>query len=79
MSDETMKDEDDEIPEIRDFSGGVIGKYYGRIRQAPNVVRLDPDLVAEFPDSESVNRTLRRVLQGRRRRRRRSSEASTRS
>ena len=77
MSDELWnQDGDDEIPEIRDFSGGVAGKYYGRV-QLRNVVQLDADLLEEFPDSESVNRALRRVLRERRKRRDRSAEAST--
>ena len=45
-----------------DFSGGVRGKYADRYRQGTNVVLLDPELVAAFPDSKSVNDTLRALL-----------------
>lgn len=71
-----MSDDDDMRPEYDFSTGGVVGKYYERYKRGTNVVLLDPDLVAEFPDSESVNRTLRRVLQGRRRRRRRTAQGS---
>jgi hypothetical protein len=45
-----------------DFSGGVRGKYVERYRSGTNVVLLDPDLVRAFPDSQSVNDTLRAIL-----------------
>lgn len=49
----------------------VVGKYY-KAYQAwkKRHVVLDPDLAKDFPDSESVNKTLRRVAQARRRRNR---------
>lgn len=49
---------DDMRPEY-DFSGAVRGKYYERFRQSSNVVLLDPDVSASFPNSESVNQALR--------------------
>jgi len=69
MSDETSNDDDLEIPEIRDFSGGVVGKYYSSHGVQGKTVILDPDVLREFPDSKAVNDALRRVIQGRRRRR----------
>lgn len=66
MSDETMNNEDDMRDEYDFSSGGVVGQYYERYREGTNVVLLDPDVAGEFPDSESVNRTLRRVLRHRR-------------
>ncbi len=42
-----------------DFSKGVRGKYYDRMRQGTNVVLIAPDLLDTFPDSESVNEALR--------------------
>jgi len=42
-----------------DFSKGVRGKYAGRVKQAVNIVILDPDLLDTFPNSESVNEALR--------------------
>ena len=44
-----------------DFRGGVRGKYARRYSQGTNVVVLDPDVAAVFPDAASVNRALRQV------------------
>ena len=52
---------DDMLPEY-DFRGGVRGKYardYGRNR---NLRVLAPDLLATFPDSDSVNEALRTLV-----------------
>jgi hypothetical protein len=54
-------EDDDLLPEY-DFTGGVRGKYYERYKQGTNVVLLDPDVAEAFKDSESVNRTLRLLL-----------------
>jgi len=67
MSEETSNDDDLEIPEIRDFSGGIVGKYYSSHGVQGKTVILDPDVLREFPDSKAVNEALRRVIQGRRR------------
>ena len=45
-----------------DFSGGVRGKYADRYAQGVNVVLLDPELAAAFPDSKSVNEALRGLV-----------------
>lgn len=45
-----------------DFSGGVRGKYAERYRRGTNVVLLEPRLAEAFPDSKSVNDTLKAVL-----------------
>lgn len=45
-----------------DFSGGVRGKYVDRYRRGTNVVLLDPELAAAFPDSKSVNDALRALV-----------------
>ena len=45
-----------------DFSNGVRGKYAGRYAQGTNVVLLDPELAAAFPDSKSVNDALRALV-----------------
>jgi hypothetical protein len=45
-----------------DFSTGVRGKYAGRHANGTNVVLLDPELVAAFPDSKSVNDALRALV-----------------
>ena len=59
MSQQSNNDNDAEILEEYDFSGGVRGKYVGRFEQGANVVLLDPDVAKVFPDSESVNAALR--------------------
>jgi hypothetical protein len=42
-----------------DFSGGVRGKYAERYREGTNIVRLDDDVAAMFSSSEEVNMILR--------------------
>lgn len=42
-----------------DFSGALRGKYYERYRASTNVVVLDPDVSAVFPNAEAVNQALR--------------------
>jgi hypothetical protein len=68
-------DRDEMLPEY-DFSHAVRNKYAERYRAGTNLVLLEPDVAERFPDSESVNRALRSLLDdtqaggGRRRRRR---------
>ena len=54
--------EDDDLEEEYDFTGAERGKYLERYRQGTNVVLLDPDVAQAFKDSESVNQTLRLLL-----------------
>jgi len=61
-------------PEMRaeyDFSHGIRGKYARRYAQGSNLVVLAPDVARLFPNSDSVNRTLR-ALAGIIRRRRKA-------
>lgn len=51
----------DEMRPRYDFSSGVRGKYAERYRTGTNVVVLEPDMAARFPDAASVNRALRAV------------------
>lgn len=51
----------DEMAPEYDFSKGVRGKYAGRFASGSNIAIIDKDLTALFPDSDSVNRTLRLV------------------
>lgn len=51
-----------EMRDEYDFSGGTRGKYAERFKQGSNVVVLDPDVAAEFPTRESVNKALRVYL-----------------
>jgi hypothetical protein len=60
------KHTNDRVSEMRkeyDFRGGVRGKYAARFREGSNIVVLDPDIAAVFPDSLTVNRALRALLQ----------------
>lgn len=57
--------DDDLLPEY-DFSqmkGGVRGKYVERYREGTNLVLLDPDVAAAFPDAKAVNDALRQLMQ----------------
>ncbi len=55
---------DDLRPEydLSQLKGGVRGKYYKRAMSGTNLVLIEPDLVKAFPDTDSVNRTLRHLL-----------------
>ena len=46
-----------------DFSGGVCGKHYRAYREGTNVVLLEPDIARACPNSEAVNRALRKLLE----------------
>ena len=62
--DETDVKEDELRPEY-DFSqleGRVRGKYVERYREGTNLVLLDPDVAAAFPDAKSVNEALRLLI-----------------
>jgi hypothetical protein len=52
-----------------DFRGGIRNKYAKRFSSGSQVIVLDPDLAAEFPDSKSVSRALRAYLKTRSKRR----------
>lgn len=45
-----------------DMSGGVRGKYFGRIKGSIHRVSLAPDVAAAFPDDDSVNEALRLLI-----------------
>jgi len=55
----------DELRPEYDFaamSGGVRGKYAERYRQGVNIVKLDDDVSAAFPDARAVNDALRSLI-----------------
>ena len=55
----------DELRPEYDFAamaGGVQGKYAARYRQGLNIVKLDDDVSAAFPDAKSVNDALRSLI-----------------
>lgn len=62
------KTEDEQQDELRpeyDFSqlkGRVRGKYAERYREGTNLVLLDPDVAAAFPDAKAVNEALRLLI-----------------
>jgi hypothetical protein len=59
------KTEKDELRPEYDFSklkGKVRGKYAGRYRAGTNLVLLEPDVAAAFPDAKSVNEALRSLI-----------------
>ena len=45
------------------IKSGVRGKYANRYREGTNIALVDPDLHRLFPDSESVNRALRKFAE----------------
>jgi hypothetical protein len=55
------KPSSDPQPEY-DFSQGERGKYVSRYRAGTNVVVLDPEVAAVFPDAESVNQALKDLI-----------------
>jgi hypothetical protein len=65
MKKKTANRKTDELrPEydLNKLKGGVRGKYYRRASAGTNLVLIDPDLAKRFPDSQSVNRALRLLL-----------------
>ena len=61
-----VESEEDELRPEYDFStmkGGVRDKYVERYREGTNLVLLDPDVAAAFPDGKAVNDALRLLLQ----------------
>lgn len=53
----------DEIGDEYDLSKSRPNPYAARYAEGTNVVCLDPDVREVFPDSESVNRALRALVQ----------------
>lgn len=52
----------DDLPPEYDFSAGVRGKYVERYQEGTNVVVLEPDVAAAFPNAQSVNSALRELM-----------------
>ena len=55
---------DDLRPEydISQLEGGIRGKYFRRATAGTNLVLIEPELADVFPDTESVNRALRLLV-----------------
>lgn len=62
MSSQIHQDDKDEMRPEYDFSQGSRGKHYEAYRNGTNVVFLEPDIAAVFPDSASVNHALRLLV-----------------
>lgn len=45
-----------------DFSEGARGKYAKLYKDGTNVVLLEPEVARAFPNSESVNKALKKLL-----------------
>lgn len=56
------KQEAIETSNERDSSDDASGEQANSAERAKNVVALEPDVAAAFPDSESVNQALRAFL-----------------
>ena len=59
------KFDDDLRPEydLSKLKGGVRGKYYRQATAGTNLVLIEPELADVFPDTESVNRALRLLVE----------------
>lgn len=47
--------------DLTQLGQGIRGKYHARAASASNLVLIEPDLAAFFPDAKSVNRALRLI------------------
>ena len=61
---ESEMEEDELRPEydLSQLKGRVRGKYVERYRESTNLVRLEPDVAAAFPDAKAVNEALRLLI-----------------
>jgi hypothetical protein len=65
MKKASAKTATDELRPEYDLSrlkAGVRGKYYKQATAGTNLVLIDPELADVFPDTESVNRALRLLV-----------------
>jgi len=73
----SAKKVDDELRPEYDLSqlkGGIRGKYYKRAMAGTNLVLIEPDLAKAFPDTDSVNRALRLLVDATTPRRKRTGQ-----
>jgi len=63
MNQENKVEGADEMEAEYDIRGGVRGKYAEQYRQGTNLVLLDADVAAAFPDTAAVNRALRLLIE----------------
>jgi hypothetical protein len=67
MSNSRKPDEPRAEYDLAKLGKGVRGKYFKRFQEATNVVVIDPDLTAAFPNAKAVNDALRETLARRKR------------
>jgi hypothetical protein len=67
------KKSDPEILREYDFSSGIKGKYSKKFAEGTNLILLDPDMIKIFPDSNTVNETLRTLSEVMKRKRKKIS------
>ena len=48
---------------LSDFKKLERGKYYQRVKESSNVVVLDPEVAAVFPNSDAVNKVLHSLIE----------------
>ena len=60
---QTIEIEADDIPPEIDFSGGVRGRFSGRIVNGARAVVIEPELAKVFPTTEAVNQALRALAE----------------
>lgn len=62
MNETTPEQSDQEMLDEYDFTNGLRGAYARRYAAGTNLVLLEPDVAALFPDSSSVNEALRGLV-----------------
>ena len=62
MNRENENSDPDEMRPEYNIRGGARGKYYKQYMEGTNLVLLEPDVAAVFPDSDSVNQALRVLI-----------------
>jgi len=62
MKKETKTRSESEMLQEYDFGAGVRGKYADRFAAGSNLIFLEPDVAAVFPNSEAVNEALRTLI-----------------
>ena len=62
MSPQVQEKDSREMRPEYDFSRGVRGRHHRAYQTGTNVVFLEPDIAAVFPDSAAVNQALRLLV-----------------
>jgi hypothetical protein len=62
MKKDSKKDELRSEYDLSMLKNRVRGKYAERFAEGTNVVLIEPDIAASFPDAKSVNKALRMLI-----------------